>query len=128
MFDSRDDLKQMLKGDLMDFLVLFLFKKYLSAFSREHIGPITNAIANAWKNRMHNSSMAADQKAAMELIQQSFGISINDQKESKKQSEAILREEIETVSRIIYGIGEDSLKERILIDNSLRNQSHEKNN
>lgn len=115
MDEIRDDLKQMLRQDLADFLVFFLFKKYLSSFRQEHIMVIAHAISESWAKRIKNSSSIIDQNQMLDFMKEVIGDGAAF-KQTKKESDKIMQEEVESLCRMIHLIAEDSLYERSLID------------
>lgn len=116
MDEARDDLKQMLRQDLADFIVFFLFKKYLSSFRQEHIMLISRAISESWATRIKNSSNIIDQSQMLDFMKEVMGDGTAF-KQFKKESDKIMHEEVESLCRMIHLIAEDSLHERSLIDN-----------
>lgn len=119
MNDSRDDVNSILKQDLTNFVLFFLFEKYLTSFNADHIPLIADAIANAWKNRIKNSSAMLNNSNEMALMRDILGGSLQF-KEAKKESDRILYEEIEKLSILIKNIGDEATFERQIIEQSLR--------
>ena len=134
MNTNRDDMNEILKQDLTDFVLFFLFEKYLTSFNSEHIPLIADAIAKAWKKRIEVSSARINGSNDMDLMRDILGGSIQF-KEAKKESDKILYEEIDRLSILIKNIGEEAQFERQLIERSLgpeiskkpRKSSNEKN-
>lgn len=115
MGEAREDLRQILRQDLTDFIVFFLFQKYLSSFRQEHIMAIANAVANTWAKRINNSSAIINQAQMMEFMKEIMGNDVMFS-QTKKESDRIMQEEVENLRRMINLIAEDSLYERSLID------------
>lgn len=118
MNNNRDDVNAILKQDLTDFVLFFLFEKYLTSFSAEHIPLIADAIANAWKKRIQNSSAMINDSNEMALMRDILGGNLQF-KEAKKESDKIMYEEIEKLSSMIKNIGSEAQFERRIIEQSL---------
>jgi hypothetical protein len=115
MSEAREELRQILRQDLTDFLVFFLFQKYLSSFRQEHIIAIANAVATTWAKRIHNSSAIINQAQMLDFMKEITGDNAMFN-QTKKESDKIMQEEIESLRGMIKLIAEDSLYERSLID------------
>lgn len=115
-----DDLKQILRQDLIDFILFFLLKKYLAAFPAEHILPIARAISEAWAKRIQGAAQIVNHNVALDLIAEIFD-SPTGFNTVKKESDKILDSEVENLCKLIYNIACDSLHERKLIDMSMLN-------
>jgi hypothetical protein len=115
MDEARDDLKQMLRQDLADFMVFFLFKKYLASFHQEHIMVIAHAISESWAKRISNSSSIIDQSQMTDFMKEVLGDGAAF-KQAKRDSDKIMQEEVENLCKMIHLIAKDSLYERSLID------------
>jgi hypothetical protein len=115
MDEVRDDLKQMLRQDLADFIIFFLFKKYLVAFRQEHIIVIAHAISESWAKRINNSSSIIDQSQMTAFMKEVLGDGTAF-KQAKRDSDKIMQEEVESLCKMIHLIAKDSLYERSLID------------
>lgn len=127
---ARDELRQILREDLLDFLIFFLFKKYLSGFHADHIPTITKAISNSWANRVLEQSNALNNTGVYALLQEVWGKSPKFS-EQKKESDIVLKEEIENLCRLLSNIGADSQMDRRGMDMALARATktnEEKNN
>jgi hypothetical protein len=115
MDEAREDLRQILRQDLTDFIVFFLFQKYLSSFRQEHIMAIAQAVSTTWAKRINTSSAIINQAQMLDFMKEIIGdeAAFN---QTKKESDKIMQEEVENLRRMINLIAEDSLYERSLID------------
>ena len=101
-FDS--DIKSIFREDITNYLVFYLFKKYLSMFSTKDIPEIADALAKSWAQGLIDSGLL-DNEESEDVTNIELNI-IND----------YMLKEVQNAVQIIYKISADAQAERALID------------
>lgn len=100
------EIKEMLRGDLADFIIFYVFKKYLTMFPSADIPIIADAIATNWAENLSKYNAEAFEDDEDDFHADDIKKEVND----------LLQSEIHKTAKIVYNIAEDAYSERIYIE------------